>query len=115
MEGEFNHEHAKDPRKLYLLAEARFKPKQRPKTEGKSNKSNRKTRARIKNAVSRSRRLKMIYFALNADGRLFNLGDCKDFEQTLEISDNFGIEPVWVFNADTAKEYATFINQELNA
>ena len=58
MEGEFNHEHAKDPRKLYLLAEARFKPKQRLKTEGKSNKSNRKTRARIKNAVSRSRRLK---------------------------------------------------------
>ena len=58
MVGEFNHEHAKDPRKLYLLAEARFKPKQRPKTEGKSNKSNRKTHGRIKNAVSRSRRLK---------------------------------------------------------
>jgi hypothetical protein len=59
------------------------------------------------------KRLKMIYFALNTDGRLFNLGDCKDFEQTLEIAENFGIDPLWVFNADTAKEYAYFIGIEL--
>ena len=55
----------------------------------------------------------MIYFALNADGRLFNLGNCKDFDATQEICDNFGIDPIWVFNKETAKEYATFINQEL--
>jgi hypothetical protein len=57
----------------------------------------------------------MIYFALNADGRLFNLGECADFEQTQEIADNFGIDPIWVFNQDTAKTWTNFITEELGA
>ena len=55
----------------------------------------------------------MIYFALNADGRLFNLGHCKDFEHTQKIAENFGIEPIWIFNQETAKEYAYFIGSEI--
>lgn len=55
----------------------------------------------------------MIYFALNDDGLLYNLGDHGDWEAAEDTAQSIGIDPVWLFDEDTAQSYAGFIGDQL--
>jgi hypothetical protein len=53
-----------------------------------------------------------IYFALGNDGRMYNLCDCGDFEAAEESADDVlppGVGAVWIFDADTAREFANVL------
>ena len=55
----------------------------------------------------------MIYFALNPDGLLYNLGDHGDWEFSEETARNMRIDPIWTLNEDEALNWAEFILTEI--
>ena len=55
----------------------------------------------------------MIYFALNPDGLLYNLGDHGDWESAEETASNMKIDPIWTLNEDEALNWAEFILTEI--
>jgi hypothetical protein len=55
----------------------------------------------------------MIYFALNNDGLLYNLGDHGDFESADCCAQDMKLNAVWLINQFDAESMAEFINQQL--
>lgn len=55
----------------------------------------------------------MNYFALCADGNLYDLGDHGDFECADNTASDLQINQIWVFDEKVAKSWATFINKRL--
>jgi hypothetical protein len=55
----------------------------------------------------------MIYFALNPDGLLYNLGDHGDWESAEETASNMRIDPIWTLNENEALNWAEFILTEI--
>ena len=55
----------------------------------------------------------MIYFALNPDGLLCNLGDHGDWEAAEETARDLRIDPIWTLNEDEALNWAEFILTEI--
>jgi len=55
----------------------------------------------------------MIYFALNPDGLLYNLGDHGDWESADETASNMRIDPIWTLNENEALNWAEFILTEI--
>ena len=55
----------------------------------------------------------MIYFALNNDGLLYNLGDHGDFESADCTAQDMQIDPVWIFDSFDAQSMVEFITQQL--
>ena len=55
----------------------------------------------------------MIYFALNNDGLLYNLGDHGDFEAANCTAQDMQLDPVWLINEFDAQSMVDFITQQL--
>lgn len=55
----------------------------------------------------------MIYFALNNDGLLYNLGDHGDFDSADCTAQDMQIDPVWIFDSFDAQSMAEFITHQL--
>jgi hypothetical protein len=55
----------------------------------------------------------MIYFALNNDGLLYNLGDHGDFESADCTAQDMQLDAVWLINQFDAESMAEFITQQL--
>jgi hypothetical protein len=57
--------------------------------------------------------VKMIYFALNNDGLMCNLGDYGDHEAAQATADDLRIDVIWLFSEDEAINAANFIQHEI--
>ena len=55
----------------------------------------------------------MIYFALNNDGLMCNLGDHGDHEAAQATADDLKIDVIWLFSEDEAINAANFIQHEI--
>jgi hypothetical protein len=55
----------------------------------------------------------MIYFALNNDGLLYNLGDHGDFEAADCTAQDMQLDAVWIISEYEARSMAEFITQQL--
>jgi hypothetical protein len=55
----------------------------------------------------------MIYFALNSDGLLYNLGDHGDWEAAEETASDLRLDLIWTLNEDEALNWAEFILLEI--
>jgi len=55
----------------------------------------------------------MIYFALNNDGLMCNLGDHGDHEAAQATADDLRIDVIWLFSEDEAISAANFIQHEI--
>jgi hypothetical protein len=55
----------------------------------------------------------MIYFALNNDGLLYNLGDHGDFEAADCTAQDMQLDAVWLINEFDAQSMVDFITQQL--
>jgi hypothetical protein len=55
----------------------------------------------------------MIYFALNNDGLLYNLGDHGDFESADCTAQDMQLDAVWIIAEYEARSMAEFITQQL--
>jgi len=56
----------------------------------------------------------MIYFALNRDGLLYNLGDHGDWEGADCTAQDMQLDNIWLFNENEAKSWIEFISESLN-
>jgi hypothetical protein len=63
--------------------------------------------------IVNSKGLKMIYFALNSDGLIYNLGDHGDWEAADETSQDMMLEPIWLLDEFEAQNWATFIQDQI--
>jgi len=57
--------------------------------------------------------LKMIYFALNNDGLIYNLGDHGDWEAADETAHDMMLEPIWLLDEFEAQNWASFIQDQI--
>jgi hypothetical protein len=55
----------------------------------------------------------MIYFALNSDGLIYNLGDHGDWEAAEETARDLRIDPIWTIDEHEALNWADFIQQQI--
>ena len=55
----------------------------------------------------------MIYFALNNDGLMCNLGDHGDHEAAQATADDLRIDVIWLVSEDEAINAANFIQHEI--
>jgi hypothetical protein len=55
----------------------------------------------------------MIYFALNNDGLMCNLGDHGDHEAAQATADDLRIDVIWLFDENEAANAASFIQHEI--
>ena len=55
----------------------------------------------------------MIYFALNHDGLLYNLGDHGDWESADDTAINMKLEPAYLVDENEALNWAEFILTEI--
>ena len=55
----------------------------------------------------------MIYFALNPDGLLYNLGDHGDWEAASETESNLKIDAIWIIDEFEAQNWASFIQEQI--
>ena len=55
----------------------------------------------------------MMYFALNNDGLMCNLGDHGDHEAAQATADDLRIDVIWLFSEDEAINAANFIQHEI--
>lgn len=54
-----------------------------------------------------------IYFCLNVDGRLYNLGLHNDYDSADAEAEKRGLYPVWLFGQQVAEQWVDFITTEL--
>jgi hypothetical protein len=55
----------------------------------------------------------MIYFALNEDGLLYNLGDHGDYESADCTAQDMQLNAIWLIGEDDARNMAEFITEQL--
>ena len=55
----------------------------------------------------------MIYFALNNDGLLYNLGDHGDFESADSTAQDMQLDAIWIITEYEARSMADFLNEQL--
>jgi hypothetical protein len=55
----------------------------------------------------------MIYFALNNDGLLYNLGDHGDYEAADYTAQDMNIDPIWIIAEAEARSMRDFLNEQL--
>jgi hypothetical protein len=55
----------------------------------------------------------MLYFALNNDGLLYNLGDHKDYDSADYAAQNMRIDPIWIIAESEARSMMDFLNEQL--
>jgi len=55
----------------------------------------------------------MIYFVLNTDGLLYNLGDHGDWEAADETAHDMMLDPIWTLNEHEAQNWADFIQRSI--
>ena len=55
----------------------------------------------------------MIYFALNPDGLLYNLGDHGDWEAADETAHDMMLDPIWTLDEYEALNWADFIQTSI--
>ena len=55
----------------------------------------------------------MIYFALNPDGLLCNLGDHGDWEAANETANDLKIDAIWLLDEFEAQNWASFIQEQI--
>ena len=55
------------------------------------------------------------WFALCDSGQITRLGDCGDFDAAEDIAVDLGINAIWLFDSDTAREWLETLNVILNA
>ena len=56
----------------------------------------------------------MIYFALNGDGLLYNLGDHGDCEAADYTAQDMQLDSIWLFDEHEARNWIEFIQESLN-
>jgi hypothetical protein len=56
----------------------------------------------------------MIYFALNEDGLIYNLGDHGDWVSADSTATDMMINPIWTIDENEARNWAQFITEQLN-
>ena len=56
----------------------------------------------------------MIYFCLSGDGAMYNLGEHENWESADNQAEYDYLNPVWVFDANQAGEWASFFTRVLN-
>jgi hypothetical protein len=57
----------------------------------------------------------MIYFALNEDGLLYNLGDHGDFESADSTAQDMQLNAIWLIGEQEASNWAEFITEQLSS
>jgi hypothetical protein len=55
----------------------------------------------------------MIYFALNEDGLIYNLGDHGDWVAADSTANDMMINPIWTIDENEARNWAQFITEQL--
>jgi hypothetical protein len=55
----------------------------------------------------------MIYFALNSDGLIYNLGDHGDWEAADETAHDMMLDPIWMTDEHEALNWADFIQSSI--
>lgn len=55
----------------------------------------------------------MIYFALNNDGLLYNLGDHGDYEAADCTAQDMQLDAIWLIGEDEARSMADYIKHQL--
>jgi hypothetical protein len=55
----------------------------------------------------------MIYFALNEDGLLYNLGDHGDYESADCTAQDMQLSAIWLIGEGDARNMAEFITEQL--
>jgi len=55
----------------------------------------------------------MIYFVLNNDGLIYNLGDHGDWESADETAHDMMLEPIWMIDEHEALNWASFIQEQI--
>jgi hypothetical protein len=55
----------------------------------------------------------MIYFALNEDGLLYNLGDHGDYESADCTAQDMQLNAIWLIGENEARNMAEFITEQL--
>jgi hypothetical protein len=56
----------------------------------------------------------MVYFALNNDGLLYNLGDHGDFDSADCTAEDMQLNAIWLIDEHDARSMAQFITEQLN-
>ena len=56
----------------------------------------------------------MVYFALNNDGLLYNLGDHGDFDSADCTAEDMQLNAIWLIDEHDAQSMAQFITEQLN-
>ena len=55
----------------------------------------------------------MIFFALNNDGLIYNLGDHGDFEAADATANDLKIDAIWLLDEFEAQNWASFIQGQI--
>jgi hypothetical protein len=54
-----------------------------------------------------------IYFCLASDGLIYNLGDHGDYEAADATAESLGLEVIWMFGEDTARNWMDTLSRHL--
>jgi hypothetical protein len=52
------------------------------------------------------------WFAIADDGRLYCLADCGDMEAAEESAADLGINPIWIIDPETARQWRDLLQAE---
>jgi len=51
-----------------------------------------------------------MFFCLSGDGELYILGNHGDWEAAEDTAQNLGLDPIWVFGEESAKQWRNTLN-----